>query len=239
MRRAERLFRLIEILRGRRFAVTATTLAEALEVSPRTIYRDIQALQSAGAPIEGEAGVGYVLDASHALPPLMFDPEEVQALLAGLRMARAFTDDELAHAADRAEEKVRAVLDDDGLRRADRSPYYAPIYAGEDDRRALHLAVRRACEAQRKLLMTYRDAEGAETRRVIHPFALLRWERVWTLIAWCELRRDDRHFRLDRIASLTPLEETFPSRPRVEAEELRRRLDRRDWDGRDRDGRSG
>ena len=236
MRRAERLFRLIEILRGRRFAVTATMLAEALEVSPRTVYRDIAALQSAGAPIEGEAGVGYVLDSRQSLPPLMFDPEEVQALLAGLRMARAFTDDELAHAADRAEEKVRAVLDDEGLRRADRSPYFAPVYSGEETRRALHLAVRRASEAQQKLLMTYRDAEGAETEWVIHPYALLRWERVWTLVAWCELRRDDRHFRLDRIASLTPLDETFPERPRAETDALHhwmRRIDGREHGGRD------
>ncbi len=225
MRRAERLFRLIEILRGRRLAVTATTLAEALEVSVRTVYRDIRALQASGAPIDGEAGVGYRLDASHALPPVMFDGDEVQALLAGLRLARAFTDDDLARAADRAEEKVRAVLDDDGLRRADRSPYHAPIYEGEENRRALHLEVRRACEERRKLHMIYRDAEGAETDRVIHPYALLRWERVWTLVAWCELRRDLRHFRLGRIASLKRLDDSFSPRSREEEAELRRRLE--------------
>lgn len=226
MRRAERLFRLIEILRGRRLAVTAATLAEALEVSQRTVYRDIASLQASGAPIDGEAGVGYRLDQSHTLPPLMFDPDEVQALLAGLRMARAFTDDELAHAATRAEEKVRAVLDDDGLRRADRSPYYAPVYETEDDRRALHLQVRKACEDQRKLRISYRDAEGAATERVIHPFALLRWERVWTLIAWCELRRDERHFRLDRIAELTALDDRFTGRSADGVIAFRRQMER-------------
>lgn len=229
MRRAERLFRLLEILRGRRLAVTASTLAEALEVSPRTVYRDIASLQASGAPIDGEAGVGYRLDQTHTLPPLMFEADEVQALLAGLRMARAFTDDELAYAATRAEEKVRAVLDDDGLRRADRSPYHAPVFEGAPDRRALHLQVRKACEGQRKLAMAYRDAEGAETTRVIHPYALLRWETVWTLVAWCELRKDNRHFRLDRIAKLTPLDDSFAPQTRAEAEELKRRQDLAGW----------
>ena len=161
----------------------------------------------------------------------MFEPDEVQALLAGLRMARAFTDDELAHASTRAEEKVRAVLDDDGLRRADRSPYYAPVYEGEPERRALHLKVRKACEEQRKLRIGYRDAEGATTDRVIHPFALLRWERVWTLIAWCELRQDDRHFRLDRIAELTPLDDTYQGKSAEQMIAFRRRMESGDESG--------
>ncbi|MEM8752265.1 MAG: HTH domain-containing protein, partial [Pseudomonadota bacterium] len=141
MRRAERLFRLIEVLRGRRLAVTAQALADLLEVSQRTIYRDVAALQASGAPIDGEAGVGYRLDPHYHMPPLMFDGDEVQALLAGLRMARAFTDDELAAASERAEEKLRAALDDEGLRRADRSPYFAPLYEWEPARRALHLTI--------------------------------------------------------------------------------------------------
>lgn len=225
MRRAERLFRLIEILRGRRLAVTASTLAEALEVSPRTVYRDIAALQASGAPIDGEAGIGYRLDQTHTLPPLMFDADEVQALLAGLRMARAFTDDELGHAATRAEEKVRAVLDDEGLKRADRSPYFAPGYEWAGERRALHLTVRKACETLRKLRIAYRDADGVPTDRIIHPYALLRWESVWTLIAWCELRRADRHFRLDRIAAITTLEDTFPAKSPAEVIAFRKRLE--------------
>ncbi|MEL7465261.1 MAG: YafY family protein [Pseudomonadota bacterium] len=227
MRKSERLFRLLEVLRGRRLAVTAATLAELLDVSQRTVYRDIASLQASGAPIEGEAGIGYVLDQSHTLPPLMFDPDEVQALLAGLRMARAFTDDEMAHAAIRAEEKVRAVLDDNGLRRADRSPYFAPIYDYTDAsaRRALHLQVRRACESQCKLRIGYCDQEGKTTERVIHPFALLRWETVWTLIAWCELRQDDRHFRLDRIAGIEVLEDKFGEESAEAAKSLRARLE--------------
>lgn len=211
MRRAERLFRLVEVLRGRRLAVTAASLAEIMEVSLRTVYRDIAALQASGAPIEGAAGVGYVLDPRYHLPPLMFDADEVQALLAGLAMARAFTDDELGHAAMRAEEKLRAALDDEGLARADRSPYRAPLYDGEERLRALHRDIRKACEARRKLRIAYADEKGAQTERVIRPIALLRWRAVWTLIAWCELRADERHFRVDRIRAAEALPETFPA----------------------------
>lgn len=210
MRRAERLFRLIELLRGRRFAVTAADLAAALEVSKRTVYRDIADLQASGAPIEGEAGVGYVLAPDYHLPPLMFDADEVQALLAGLRLTRAFTDDELARAAARAEDRIRAVLDDQGLARADRSPYFAPEYPDEAARRALHLSIRKACEGRRKLRLTYRDGAGERTARVVHPIALMRWRAVWTLFAWCELREDERNFRLDRIADAALLDAEFP-----------------------------
>lgn len=213
MLRAERLFRLLEHLRGRRLAVTAATLAEAMEVSPRTIYRDIAALQSAGAPIDGEAGVGYRLDRSYHLPPLMLDGDEALALLAGLRFTRAFTDDELAGAAGRAEAKLRAVLDESGLRRADSSPYLAPSHAWGAGQRALHLTVRKACEGRRKLRIAYRDEAGAATARVIHPWFLVRWRAVWTLIAWCELRAAERHFRIDRIETAETLEARFPAPP--------------------------
>ncbi|MEM7546086.1 MAG: YafY family protein [Pseudomonadota bacterium] len=224
MNRAERLFRLVELLRGRRLAVTASTLSQQLDVSPRTIYRDIAALIASGAPIDGEAGVGYRLDPAYHMPPLMFDAEEVQAIIAGLRLTRAFTDDDLAHAAGRAEEKLRAALDDEGLRRADRSPYDAPIYDFSLARRDLHLKIRRACEEVRKIRITYRDEKGEETTRVIHPFLLLRWQSVWTLIAWCELRTADRHFRLDRITKAEVLVDRFPE-PRPDfREEMRRQL---------------
>ncbi len=209
MNRAERLFRLAELLRGRRLAVTAAALAADLEVSPRTIYRDIDALRAAGAPIDGEAGVGFRLASGWEMPPLSFDGEEVEALLVGLRMTRAFTDDDLARAARRAEAKLRAALGEAGLRRADLSPYHAPP-TELAERRTLHRAVRRAAETARKLRIVYRDEAGAETERVIHPFALLRWRAVWTMIAHCELRGAERHFRLDRILRAETLEERFP-----------------------------
>ncbi|MFV0473915.1 MAG: helix-turn-helix transcriptional regulator [Pikeienuella sp.] len=222
MRRAERLFRLIETLRGRRLAVTAASLAEALEVSPRTIYRDIAALQAAGTPIDGEAGVGYRLDRSYHLPPLMLDGDEALALLAGLRFTRAFTDDELASAAKRAEAKLRAVLDEAGLRRADRSPYAAPALDWAPEQRRLHLMLRKACERRGKLRIAYRDEAGATTERVIHPWLLIRWRAVWTLVGWCELRAAERQFRLDRIERAEPLAETFTEPPSARLRAIRR-----------------
>ena len=199
MRRAERLFRLIEYLRGRRLAITADDLAEELGVSTRTIYRDVGALQATGAPINGEAGVGYMLDPSYHLPPIMFEPDEVQALLAGLRIAAAATDDELAAAGARAEAKIRAVLNDQALARADWSPYVAPFMAEDIGLRDHHRTIRKACEERRKLRMEYGDEGETLTTRTIWPIALLRWQSVWTFYAWCELREDFRTFRPDRM----------------------------------------
>ena len=221
MRRAERLFRLIEYLRGRRLAITADRLSEELGVSTRTIYRDVSALQASGAPIEGEAGVGYLLDPSYHLPPIMFEPDEVQALLAGLRLAAAATDDELAQAGSRAEAKIRAVLDDEALARADRSPYVAPFMAEDARLSPLHKTIRKACEERRKLRMIYGDETDAKTERVIWPIALLRWQAVWTFYAWCELRQDHRHFRVSRIQELTPLDDQFPIRNDRSIESMR------------------
>ena len=224
MRRAERLFRLIEYLRGRRLAITADDLAEELGVSARTIYRDVGALQATGAPINGEAGVGYMLDSSYHLPPIMFEPNEVQALLAGLRIAAAATDDELAAAGARAEAKIRAVLNDQALARADRSPYVAPFMAEDIGLRDHHRTIRKACEERRKLRMEYGDEGETLTTRTIWPIALLRWQSVWTFYAWCELREDHRHFRVSRIRSLDALEERFPDVPESDVKEMARRF---------------
>ena len=224
MRRAERLFRLIEYLRGRRLAITADDLAEELGVSTRTIYRDVGALQATGAPINGEAGVGYMLDPSYHLPPIMFEPDEVQALLAGLRIAAAATDDELAAAGARAEAKIRAVLNDQALARADRSPYVAPFMAEDIGLRDHHRTIRKACEERRKLRMEYGDEGETLTTRTIWPIALLRWQSVWTFYAWCELREDHRHFRVSRIRSLDALEERFPDVPESDVKEMARRF---------------
>lgn len=224
MRRAERLFRLIEYLRGRRLAITADDLAEELGVSTRTIYRDVGALQATGAPINGEAGVGYMLDPSYHLPPIMFEPDEVQALLAGLRIAAAATDDDLAAAGARAEAKIRAVLNDQALARADRSPYVAPFMAEDISLRDHHRTIRKACEERQKLRMEYGDEGETLTRRTIWPIALLRWQSVWTFYAWCELRKDHRHFRVSRIRSLTTLEDKFPDVPESDVKEMARRF---------------
>jgi len=227
MRRAERLFRLIEYLRGRRLAITADDLAEELGVSTRTIYRDVGALQATGAPINGEAGVGYMLDPSYHLPPIMFEPDEVQALLAGLRIASAATDDDLAAAGARAETKIRAVLNDQALARADRSPYVAPFMAEDMALRDHHRTIRKACEERRKLKMDYGDSDEALTTRIIWPIALLRWQSVWTFYAWCELREDHRHFRVSRIRGLETLDEVFPDNATSDVREMARRFSER------------
>jgi len=213
MRRAERLFQLVSLLRGRRLAVTAEVLAAELEVSTRTVYRDVAALQASGVPVEGEAGVGYVLAAGYELPPVMFDRDEVLALLVGGRMVRSFTDPGLAEAAARAEAKIRAILDDRGLAAADAMPYRAPIWSGDDPARETHRLVREAAEGRRKLALAYVDGEGRSSRRVIHPLCLMAWRRVWTLLGWCELRDGYRNFRMDRIEAVEVMEEGFDTGP--------------------------
>lgn len=154
----------------------------------------------------------------------MFEPDEVQALLAGLRIAAAATDDELAAAGARAEAKIRAVLNDQALARADRSPYVAPFMAEDIGLRDHHRTIRKACEERRKLRMEYGDEGETLTTRTIWPIALLRWQSVWTFYAWCELREDHRHFRVSRIRSLDALEERFPDVPESDVKEMARRF---------------
>jgi len=210
MRRADRLFELVTLLRGRRFAVTGRELAQALEVSLRTVYRDIADLQAQGVPIAGEAGVGYRLSPDFDLPPLMFDRHEVLALLVGGRLVQAVTDPALAAAARSAEAKIRAILDDRLLAEADALPYRAPVIPADEPMRARHQAIREACEARLKLRLDYRDAAGTASRRTVWPLGLIAWTGRWTLLAWCETRQAYRNFRFDRIEAMETLAEVFP-----------------------------
>lgn len=210
MRRADRLFQIVQYLRGGRL-LTARILAERLEVSERTIYRDIADLIGSGVPIDGEAGIGYLMRSGYDLPPLMFSRAEITALVAGARMVRSFGGAEMALAAEEALVKIEAVLPPD-LR--DR-PAGVAIHA--HDAGALSNADRtmvdqldRAVDAVRKMSLDYRDADGAATRRIVRPLGLWFWGKVWTLIAWCELRDDFRMFRIDRIATA---EDAGPFRP--------------------------
>lgn len=210
--KAERLFRLVTLLRGRRLAVTAEALAGMLEVSPRTIYRDIAALAASGVPIEGEAGVGYRLPRHFDLPPVMFDREEVLALIVGGQMVQALTDPGLADAARRAEAKVRAILDDRAQARLDSQPYRFPLLDSDEALRETHARLRGACERREKLSLDYHDEAGQATRRTVWPLGMIGWTGVWTLLAWCELRQAYRNFRFDRIAALDETGEVFPVR---------------------------
>ncbi len=202
MRRADRLFQIVQYLRGGRL-LTARILAERLEVSERTIYRDIADLIGSGVPIEGEAGVGYLMRAGYDLPPLMFSRDEIVALVAGARMVRAWGGAEMAAAAEEALVKINAVLPPQYSGHADAVRIHAiaaPGLSGElRDRIDI---LERAADQMMRLDLTYRDAQGRETGRVVRPLGLWFWGKVWTLIAWCELREDFRMFRLDRIITL-------------------------------------
>lgn len=209
MRRADRLFQIVLLL-GRRRAVTARELAEALEVSERTIYRDIADLALSGVPVEGEAGVGYLMRGNYQIPPLMFDADEITALVLGARMARGWADEELGRAAERALMKIEAVLPAPLKSRVARQPLLVPDFHVPPDRIAPMARIRRAIDRQHKLAFAYARADGATSQRTAWPLGLFFWGDTWTLGAWCELRGDHRTFRLDRMSGLEVRDETFP-----------------------------
>lgn len=211
MRRADRLFQIIELLRRGR-TVTARELADELEVSERTIYRDVQDLVASGVPIDGEAGVGYALR-SFDLPPVMFDRDEIEALAFGMRIVESFGDSELGRAARRALRKVEAVLPDE------RRPFVegTPLFAHQSpwhpkpafDLAILRQAIRDRCYVD----LAYVDARGEPTDRRVRPLAMAFFGPTWLLMSWCELRTDFRVFRPDRIRSLTVTGEVFDDDP--------------------------
>jgi predicted DNA-binding transcriptional regulator YafY len=210
--RSARLFDLLQALRGRRRPVAAGRLAEELGVSLRTVYRDIATLAAQGADIQGEAGLGYVLRPGFFLPPLMFDEDEADALLLGLRMVKARGDAALAQAAADALAKVEAVLPPEREPAAENGLFAGAIGGGD----VAHLAaIRRAMRAEHKLVLGYRDKAGSASRRVVWPVAVGFFGAAEVLAAWCELRGDFRHFRLDRIETLTPDTARMPRRRRI------------------------
>lgn len=222
MRRADRLFEIIQRLRRRR-VITARSLAEQLEVSERTIYRDIRDLMSS-VPIEGEAGVGYSLRQGYDLPPLMFNESELEALVFGTRIVQSWSDVDMARAADAALGKIENVLPAH-LRRllSDRS-LWAPT-AGRRAPLGFDLAhLRTAIRAHRAVRFHYRDEKGAETHRKVRPLTLWFYPPVWLVGAWCELRNDFRFFRLERMREVQFLDEVFPLETGKTAEDLFRRM---------------
>lgn len=222
MRRADRLFQIVQLIRGRRLT-TADYLAQRLEVSMRTVYRDIAALAQQGVPIEGEAGVGYRMRAGFDLPPLMFSKQEAQALVAAVRLAESRLDAALAREAENALSKILAVLPLDARAAAESLALYAPLPALDPATSAHLTALREATEARRKLRMGYLDLGGARSERVVRPLACMFWGPVWTLAAWCELREDFRSFRVDRIETLELLEAKFRDEPGKTLADMNRR----------------
>lgn len=208
MRRADRLFDVIQVLRSARKPVTAAMLAEELEVTVRTIYRDVATLQARRVPIEGAPGLGYVLRKGFDLPPLMFTIDEVEAIAVGARLVRRVRDKDLQHAAARVLDKVTVVLPE-SLRGyvAD-----APIYVSRGDAKdpTVDVAqVRAAIRDRRKIRLVYLDEKGNRTRRTIWPLAMAYYVDVSLIGAWCELRKDFRNFRVERITSSRVLAARF------------------------------
>ncbi|MGZ3277454.1 MAG: helix-turn-helix transcriptional regulator [Caulobacteraceae bacterium] len=227
MRRADRLFQIIQILRRGRGPHTADRIAEELETSKRTVYRDIAALLGQRVPIRGEAGVGYVLEDGFDLPPLALTPDEIEAAVLGAQWVAVHGDPVLARAAQdlRAKlmasvpERLRPLLLDPAV---GASPYRQPIAD------PLDLAqVRAAIHAGRKLRLRYSDVEGVVTERVVWPIAIGYLDYARMLVAWCELRRDFRHFRADRVQEAAFLEDRFPERSAVLRARWRRSLELR------------
>jgi predicted DNA-binding transcriptional regulator YafY len=212
MRRADRLFTIVQILRRSKL-VRARDLAEKLEVSERTIYRDVQDLMASGVPVDGEAGVGYILRRGFDLPPLMFSEQELEALVLGARIVQSWTDAKLAEAAGDVLAKVEAVVPERlRLFMAD-TPLDAPGGHRMEPVRVDLAELRRAVRSRLKLDFSYTDAAGEATRRTVRPLLLSFLGPIWTMTAWCELRQDFRTFRVDRILDLTVTGDKFRPEP--------------------------
>lgn len=215
MRRAERLLRIIQILRRHRRPVRGQAMAEEVEVSLRTLYRDIADLITDGVPIRGEAGIGYVLGAGYDVPPLMFNADELESIMLGLRWVERRGDEDLARAAQDTIAKIGAVLPkqlqpllfDSGL-------LAPPAFLKRED--AVDVAgLRQAVREQRKVSLVYRDEAETSTTRVIWPIGISYFDAQRLVIAWCELRQDFRSFRTDRIVEAQVMTEKYQERRKV------------------------
>ena len=224
MRRAERLFHLVQLIRGRSLS-TASFLAERLEVSQRSVYRDVADLMAQGVPIEGEAGVGYRMRTGFDLPPLMFTKDEAQALVASVRLAQPRLDAALARQAEGALSKILAVLPPVARAAAESLAIYAPPVGPDEATRQRLEVLRVAAEARHKLRLRYVDLKDVRSDRCVRPLGCFYWGAVWTLAAWCESRQAFRNFRVDRITQLEVLEERFRDEPGKTLAELFRQTE--------------
>ena len=214
MRRADRLFQIIQYLRNRRLT-TAKWLAEKLEVSERTIYRDIQDLMLSGVPIEGETGVGYVLRQGFDIPPIMFTKEEIEALVIAARLVKTWAGSKLARSADSALDKIEAVLPENLKKELAKPRLYTPEVLTNDATAALMDELREAVNAKQIILIEYLSLKEETTQRKLRPLGLFFWGKVWTLAAWCELRQSYRSFRVDRITTVSITDRVFEEGDRV------------------------
>lgn len=210
MKKSERLLQLLVLLRSKRRASTAGELAARLQVSERTIYRDIQSLMLTGVDIQGEPGVGYMLQPGSEVPPLMFSEKELEALVLGIRLVKGWGDDDLIAAAENAQSKIQAVLPERTLHIHENklTKYLVPDYKRRE--RVQHSELLRAAIDSNKVVeIAYGDVSQKTSTRKINPLGLLFWGETWTVVAWCQLRDDYRLFRLDRIKKADLLNEIF------------------------------
>jgi len=210
MRRADRLFDIIQALRTAKGPTTAAALAERLEVTVRTVYRDVATLQARRVPIEGAAGLGYILRRGFDLPPLMFTTEEVDAIAVGARLVRRLRDPGLQTAAESVLAKIASILPDAIRNDADAAPFFVSEGSARVPDGIDLSAIRGAIRERRKLRLDYATEAGIRTGRTIWPIALGYYVDVTLIAAWCELREDFRHFRIDRIAAIVVLDERYP-----------------------------
>ncbi len=215
MRRADRLMQIIQILRRQSRPVTAGAIAEELEVTPRTIYRDMVSLQANNVPIAGEAGVGYVLGQGFDLPPLMFSANELEALMLGARMVEARGDKQLVRAARDAIAKIGTVVPEDLRPLLLEAPLFATDTAVQVEDNVDVAPLREAIRRGVKVEITYVDESGKPSDRTIWPLAIGYMVTVRMVVAWCELRQDFRHFRTDRIQTMTVLDAHYNERRHV------------------------
>ncbi len=225
MRRADRLFRIVEYLKARQQAVTASELAEELDVSMRTIYRDMADLELSSVPIIAETGVGYTLDRNYTVRPLMFDIEELDALALGAQMVRSWGDRELARSARSAIDKITAVLPQEVRIDFMQTALYSPPSQAKTNIRVDFAALRRSVRTRNMVSFDYVSLKDEKSSRSIRPLCLAFFGPVWLVVGWCELREDFRSFRLDRMSRLTIHDERFRDEPGKRLIDFKRKIE--------------
>jgi predicted DNA-binding transcriptional regulator YafY len=208
MRRADRLFQIVQLLRTHR-CLTAAKIAERLEVSVRTIYRDIDDLSASGTPIYAESGVGYRIDPHYDLPPVTFTESELEAMVLGARMVQAWSDRQLAKEATLALQRIEAILPEPLKKAFESTELLVPAFHIFSEVAEILPGIRQAIKQQKKIELDYKRADGQFSNRIVWPLGLFFWGNVWTLVSWCELRKDYRQFRIDRIQQYRPLDRSF------------------------------
>lgn len=209
MRRADRLVKIVHYLRRMRHAVTAQKIADDFGICQRTVYRDIQDLMNSGVPIWGEAGVGYVINKHYHLPPVMFDPDELEAVALGINMVKNWTDDTFAAKANSALEKIQAVLPASLLNDMHQLATHSVASQSKIPWSVSFSEIRECIRKKKKIAFSYADEKGRKSKRTVRPLALVFFGPVWLVVSWCEMRKAFRNFRLDRMNNLAVSDSIF------------------------------